>query len=92
MPLNTFLSPRPVIGPITVTTDQNEIIKGLEEIKPGGGGDCPEVSMGAIKQALELSLPHSYVYVFTDATAKDYGLLNDVLKLVQRKQSQVKQF
>ncbi|XP_037292233.1 hemicentin-1 isoform X2 [Manduca sexta] len=79
----------PGFGPATVTKDKAVFKSALNIVRVYGGGDCPEMSLSAIQLALNVSRPRSFLYVFTDATAIDHRLVNNVLDAVQRKQSQV---
>ncbi|KFB46823.1 AGAP002268-PA-like protein [Anopheles sinensis] len=79
----------PHVGPRLVTRNKDELLSALEKLQIIGGGDCPEAALEAISSAIEAALPHSFVYVFTDATAKDFRLDQRVMQLVQKKQTPI---
>lgn len=71
------------------TADHRELFDALDNLKLGGGGDCPESALKGIVSALDVALPKSYVYIFTDAIAKDHRLDGKVLELIRKKQTTV---
>ncbi|KAF1746889.1 hypothetical protein GCK72_023347 [Caenorhabditis remanei] len=79
----------PYLGEIINTTDSTYFMRQLSKVYVHGGGDCPEKTLTGILKALEISLPSSFIYVFTDARSKDYHLEDEVLNIIQEKQSSV---
>ncbi|KAH9643686.1 hypothetical protein HF086_001796 [Spodoptera exigua] len=79
----------PAVHQLTVTRDRDEFKRALSSINVHGGGDCPEVAMEGISLALKISMPSSYLYIFTDASAKDYRKYKQVKSLSQKMQSQI---
>uniref|UniRef100_A0AAG5CQZ0 Cell adhesion molecule n=1 Tax=Anopheles atroparvus TaxID=41427 RepID=A0AAG5CQZ0_ANOAO len=79
----------PHVGPRLVTRNKDELLSALDKLQIIGGGDCPEAALEAISSAIEAAMPHSFVYVFTDATAKDFRLDQRVMQLVQKKQTPI---
>lgn len=68
------------------TTDPDKFLSRLDMIIPNGDGDCSEVALEGIINALQVSKPYSYAYVFTDADALDYERVDEVIELSQKKQ------
>lgn len=75
----------PSIGAPLVSDDPAAIRSAVASISPSGGGDCPELSQNGLLAALDAAAPRSHIHLFTDATAKDSGLANQVIARAQRK-------
>lgn len=67
------------------TTDGNEMKKWLHNMTAHGGGDCPEMALTGIVNALKIANPGSCVFFFTDADAKDPEKQNEVINLINDK-------
>lgn len=73
------------------TSDKDTLLRALSDIEVHNreNFDCPEYALSGIETALEESRSTSYLYVFTDASAKDYNRVNRVISLCEKKESQV---
>lgn len=68
----------PDVGPPVSTTDAGEFLAAVNALRARGGGDCPELLMEAQLQAIAQSCEGSTIFTFTDASAKDASLSNNV--------------
>ena len=73
------------VGPVTVTNDAQEVIEAVNNLTANGGGDCPELGMTGLYQALLHCLPESNIYYFSDADVKDEWRKNEVDSLAKDK-------
>ncbi|XP_041969390.1 hemicentin-1-like [Aricia agestis] len=86
--LVTFNDPSP--GEVRIITDDpNAFKRSLDSINVDGGGDCPELAMHGILNALNACPSNSVIYVFTDAAAKDYYKFEEIKSLSLKKSIQV---
>ncbi|GAA6068274.1 von Willebrand factor A domain-containing protein 7-like isoform X1, partial [Tachysurus ichikawai] len=79
----------PDYGPNFKTTDPDLFKKQLTALTAEGGGDVPEMCLSGLQLALTSSPPQTEIFVFTDADAKDKGLKNTILALIERTKSVV---
>lgn len=70
---------------VFVTTHKHELHKALDDIRMNDVGDCSENPLNKIIAALEKALRNPYIYIFTDATARDFELQQELISLVQQK-------
>jgi len=79
----------PEVGPMTVTSKGDVVIEAVNNLIATGGGDCPELGMTGLYQALLHCLPESIIYYFSDADAKDEWRRNEVTSLAKQKRVKI---
>ncbi|MGH8076700.1 MAG: hypothetical protein ACREPE_05160, partial [Lysobacter sp.] len=79
----------PNVGAPMVTKNTAAIRSAVASIRPSGGGDCPELSQTALIRAVEAAFVRSHLYLFSDATAKDSSLANQVIARAQAKRTKL---
>ena len=77
------------VGPVTVTNDAQKAIDAVNNLFASGGGDCPELGMTGLYQALLHCLPDSKLYYFSDADVKDEARKNEVMSLAKEKKVRI---
>ena len=67
------------VGPVTYKTSKegNEFVQAIDNIVPRGGGDCKEMAVSGMMEALQAGPRYgSPMFVITDASAKDDSIEN----------------
>ena len=72
-----------------MTSDAEEAIKAINNLTIKGGGDCPELGMTGLYQALLHCLPESIIYYFSDADVKDEWRKIEVDSLAKEKKVKI---
>ena len=77
------------VGPVTVTNDAEVVIEAVNKLTASGGGDCPELGMTGLYQALLHCLPESNILYFSDADVKDESRKSEVESLAKEKKVKI---
>jgi len=72
-----------------VTSDAEVVIEAVNNLTANGGGDCPELGMTGLYQALLHCLPESSILYFSDADVKDESRKNEVDSLAKEKKVKI---
>jgi len=68
----------PSFAPSTSTSDAPSYLGQINGLFASGGGDCPELAMHGLLDAVNAADEQSTLFLFTDASAKDSGLFPNV--------------
>ena len=66
------------------TADRQQLLADVNTLSANGGGDCPELGMAGIINALDLSFPEGQLIVLTDASAKDSNRTDEAIQTAFR--------
>ena len=89
MLFTTLLFPFIEVGPVTVTSDANTVIDAVNNLTASGGGDCPELGMTGVYQALLHCPPETIIYYFSDADVKDEHREREIMSLAKEKKVKI---
>ncbi|XP_044046128.1 von Willebrand factor A domain-containing protein 7 [Siniperca chuatsi] len=82
----------PDFGPMIRTTDPDKMKREISKLTAKEGGDIPEMCLSGLQLALTGAPASSYIYVFTDAIAKDIALKDTIVALIRTSKSTVSFF
>jgi von Willebrand factor A domain-containing protein 7 len=75
----------PDVPPAQVFTEPAPFKSAISSLFASGGGDCPELAVGGILQALAQAGTGGDLFMFTDASAKDSGNVGAAVALASAK-------
>uniref|UniRef100_S4RW58 VWFA domain-containing protein n=1 Tax=Petromyzon marinus TaxID=7757 RepID=S4RW58_PETMA len=79
----------PGYGPVLVSKNVTEFRKWISALFPYDGGDEPEMFFSGLMLCLNAIEPHSEIFIFTDASAKDAYLVPQAVAIGVRKKCKV---
>ncbi len=77
--LQTFNDPTVPASP-TIYDTPSDLLAAVYKITVDGGGDCPELSMKGLSNAIAAAYENTTLYSFTDTDSKDSYLMDGVVK------------
>eukprot|EP00118_Oscarella_pearsei_P015264 m.136837 g.136837 ORF g.136837 m.136837 type:complete len:1075 (+) comp38192_c0_seq3:1337-4561(+) len=79
----------PGFGPAFVSRNPDDFKNKISTISVGGGGDHAELAISGLILSLRASRPGSAIFLFTDASAKDYNRFPEASALISEKKIRI---
>lgn len=75
----------PTVGPLTKTPDFSAFEDAIDSLFASGGGDCPELSITGMIDAVQVMDPNSDLFMMTDAASNDFDLAGNLTQAANDK-------